>query len=318
MYQVLSQVIRDYLIQNKTVSLEKIGVLTLTQGSISLENGQTVPQVAFEYDKRAETTPGLVAYAVEVLKKSASIVKSDVEYFLEESRQLMNIGTSPLVIDGIGYIFSQQQGGYGFSQESVSAMRNMDIHSSPYDTNFKDKTIAGPANDASEDTNAPRFQLRDPYGAENNRKKTVNSIAIIIGILLLAAVAYGIYYFVAQKGGSVQDASVSTQVDSVRTQDTDADATPETTATPVRQTPAPTAGLGPLKFVFEQTPILSRAIFRTGKLRSYGDQAAYDSITVNGVKSYRLYIAIANRNIDTARAKDSLFKYFQKPITIVE
>lgn len=306
---------RDYLIQNKTLSLEKIGVLTLSGGTLSQENGESLPQVEFTFDKKATTTEAYVQFVTDELHKNRSIIESDIDYFLDESRQLMNIGTSPLAIPGIGYIHPLKTGGYAFSQENISALRDSGTQVIPIEDNIKDVT------ETPLDKEDSGFKLNDPYGNERDLrpKSSVNYLALVVILLLLIGVGYAIYYFVNQP----KSLPTVETIDSTGNKNDTAShvaATHQTeAAAPAVQEEATVDPNGPYKFIFETTTDAMRAKTRTAKLRSYGDQAKYDSLKVNGVLTFRLYIPIKLSNdADTTRAKDSLFKYFQKPITVTK
>ena len=69
-------------------------------------------------------------------------------------------------------------------------------------------------------------------------------------------------------------------------------------------------------YIFETTNLLLRAQSRTDKLKSYGNNAGYDSVPQGAGKLYSLYIIKRTKISDTLAIKDSLAKFLQKDIQI--
>ncbi len=69
-------------------------------------------------------------------------------------------------------------------------------------------------------------------------------------------------------------------------------------------------------YIFETTNLLLRAQSRTAKLKSYGNEAGYDSVANGPGQLYSLYIVKHTRISDTLAVKDSLAKFLQKEIQI--
>jgi hypothetical protein len=69
-------------------------------------------------------------------------------------------------------------------------------------------------------------------------------------------------------------------------------------------------------YIFETTNLLLRAQSRTDKLKSYGNNAGYDSVPQGAGKLYSLYIIKRTKISDTLAIKDSLAKFLQKEIQI--
>ena len=69
-------------------------------------------------------------------------------------------------------------------------------------------------------------------------------------------------------------------------------------------------------YIFETTNLLLRAQSRTAKLKSYGNNASYDSVSNGAGKLYSLYIIKRTKISDTLAVKDSLAKFLQKDIRL--
>lgn len=301
----LSQIMHDYLIQNKSLSLEKIGTVTLKGGSISIENGQTIPEATFEFSKQATTTPEFVTFANEVLNKNPSIVASDIEYFLEESRQLMNIGTGVLMINGIGYIHSLKTGGYSFSQNPISGFRDGEAPEKALSADIYDRA------EAEESINRKRIQ-------SNRAKPQVNYMAILVVVVLLGIVGFGIYYFINRPKTNTETLPDKTEQASTDNENADTNKGKPSVDTTKAKTPeAPKVNTDIYKFVFEITKDAQRAHARIATLKGYGNAVDFDSVQTSQGLFFRLYSPIP-KTADTTKVKDSLFKYFQRPIQIAK
>lgn len=306
----ISVLIHDFLVEKKEISLEKIGSLHLKQSTVTTEAGQTFPEVEFIYDKTATTTPDFVDFSAEKEGKNKAIVKSDIDYFLEENRQLMNIGTGVLVIPDLGYIHSLKTGGYNFSQQPISGFRDNEIRKKVLSGDIYDRTLENASND-----NAP-LNFRNPSSAKSYNM--ANIIGIVVILLVLGGVGFGIYYFMNHsKLKSNNDVPLASTADTARiVGNANTPEKPEVTdSEPKENAPENTENI--YKFVFEVTKDGERAHSRIAKLKAYGDKVAYDSVQTTEGLYFRLYSPIP-KTADTARAKDSLFKYFQKPIQIAK
>jgi hypothetical protein len=73
------------------------------------------------------------------------------------------------------------------------------------------------------------------------------------------------------------------------------------------------------KFIHETTASRNRAISRTAKLKAYGYNADFDSITdpSTTVTKYRLFISASRLNGDTLKLKDSLQQLFTPRIITI-
>jgi len=273
---------------------------------VTSENGQTFPEVEFTYDKTATTTLDFIDFAAERDSKSKSIVLSSIDYFLEENRQLMNIGTGVLMIPGLGYIHSLKTGGYSFSQEPVSGFRDSEIRKKVLSGDIYDRTL-----DASGDEPPPlRYKTAANRQASGQAKNILGAIVIL---LVLGGIGFGIYYFLnrAKHAPNEEELAVAADTAKAITPDkTQVSDTAQNVNTQVNEQDY-------YKFVFEITKDAERAHARIAKLKAFGDKVEYDSINTTEGLYFRLYSPVP-KTADTTRAKDSLFKYFQKPIQIAK
>jgi hypothetical protein len=288
--------IHDYLMQHKQVTLEKIGVLQITADQKPPDSSNTaIPAVQFTFDRKADTEPALLAEIAEKSGKNKALVAADLSSYLEQVRQFINIG-KPYVLPGIGAVFMVKAAGYEFSQQAGA--------------NF----AASPP---------PTEHYLEADSAESGRMRKRNSlagIAFVVLVLVLAGVGWGIYSLVK---GSKSNAPAPEEV--VTTDTPPADSIPATTQTQPQTSAAPTSvapaatgtGNGGYKFVFETTTSAERAHTRTEQLKSFGDPALYDSVMQNGTLTYRLYFAHKVTAADTMLIRDTLARYFDKPVVVL-
>jgi hypothetical protein len=222
--------------------------------------------------------------------KNKKIIAMDIESYLNEMRQLLNTGKE-FVIEGIGTIFINKEGGYYFVQQAKDALRNEE-------NPRKQKK--------------PTKLYREPAGERKSiRKKGNYPVLLIISLLVLAAAIATIFYWVHYK-----NETTSSQKDLVPVV---TDSTDETAGAPVKKSTDTILAKNDsvlYKFIFEFTRDSSRAHKRVAMLREYGDAALFDSISTDTAVLYRLYVVKKILPSDSTTVKDSLHKYFQRDIVI--
>lgn len=304
----ISVLIHDFLIEKKEISLEKIGSLHLKQSTVTTEGGQSFPEVEFNYDKTASTTPDFVDFSAEREHKNKDIVRSDIDYFLEENRQLMNIGTGVLVIPDLGYIHSLKAGGYSFSQQPISGFRDNEIRKKVLSGDIYDRTLDSNGSDAQ----SVNFKKTAPSRSSGY----LNILGIVIIVLLLGGVGFGIYYFFNHAKIKPNNEEVlANTADTARAAVAVGEKSDKEDSSQKVTSAEENISQDFYKFVFEVTKDPQRAHERINKLKTFGDKVDYDSVQTTEGLYFRLYSPIP-KTMDTTRAKDSLFKYFQKPIQI--
>lgn len=281
--------IKDYLELNKTVTLEKIGTLSLPESLTKDEDGNFISNPTFVYDKKAVTTPEFVDYLMEVTQKTRSIASSDLEYFLDQTRQLMNIGSTPFVIEGIGNIYANKSGNYEFSVERHDEFK--DREKKHYEDNYSNSPLTSATN----------------YATRKVNKRAVGRwilILLIIGIIIVGA------YNIPKSSFSFLKDSIA---DTTAVADTLTQPEPAVPMAPVRTVRQD----GSYHFIFQTYTSKARADRRMDQLKSYGNIVSIDSVSGASGTLYRLYVAIDNvQPEDTTRMKDSLRSYYGHPVTI--
>lgn len=276
---ISSQNISDYLLQHKTVSLEKIG-------TIDLNNKED--KDIFEYDKRAVTSPDLLQYLSEIIGKPLPIVAQDTDFFLDQTRQLMNIRASNFVLNSIGYIYVNNSGEYAFSSDSSETLKEVDRKT------LDDVYAKSPL------TSSINYATR-----KNNNYLRIGSIALV----LIAAIAFGAYY-IHTKPSFFNDKSDSTEIQQSVVKPVVQNVITEKTL------PQPVDKKG-FKFVIQTFSDVLSCQKRQQQLKNYGNIVLRDTITIAGTPVYRLFVtdSLATAS-DTTHIKDSLRIYFGHPVNI--
>ncbi len=278
--------INKFLLREKKLSLEKIGRLQLSEAANSTENAAKFAELHFEYDTKAETSPELITFISEKTGKAKVLVAGDLSSYLEQARQFINIG-NPYELEGVGVFRKNNSGGYEFSAPQ---------HLTAKDNNRAEKKHAGKDNRKTK--------------KKNSNKNAVMIMALIIIVIITAVLGWGGYnMFFRNKSSSANNN--------------------QTTAPPLQTDSSaanPQAGTQPVitgtdslfyKFIFEVTPSAERAYSRIAQLKTFGDKAEFDSIPAGDTGMiYHLYVKQKILPADMGKIRDSLQKYFQRPITV--
>lgn len=285
--------IREFLISNKEVSLNKIGTLSLI--SPEFKSKRLHPDnVRYEFNRNVSTTPDLIDLAAQKLAKNKMLVASDFESYLQQIVQFLNIGKAH-TFPGVCSIKKNKQGVYEMvSEQSIASTDTLDVSNSEVLQKSKSDVPSG--------------------------SSSVRVFALLICLLILGGLIWGGYqYFSNQKNASTTTiTSTDTSLNALDTTNALIDSSASTdTATKNIQPTLGATDVGQFRFIYEETVSRLRANTRTAQLKSYGYDARFDSINNNSaVKRYEMYVRRSVTPNDTALIKDSLQKFFQRTITI--
>jgi hypothetical protein len=289
--------IREFLIRNKTISLEKIGTFNL-EGVIDEHNLQP-RNIIFEFDKKALTTPELVTFVAEKTGKSKMITEADLSDEFEQARQFINIGKS-YEFSGIGAIRSNNERVYQFTAADPSSYQN---------------TVAEKKKKRIDEHSEIR---------KSNSKGAVMFVAVLIIVLILGVIGWGGYHLlVKNKNTAATETQPAPAADTAKATDSASikDTANKTAAIPkdsVVASAIAAADSAVYRFVFERTNNTERAYTRFNQLKEYGDHVLMDSTKTDSSTAYRLYLKIKLPSTDTARVRDSLELYFNHSVRIVQ
>lgn len=271
--------------------------------------GEEAGSVSFIPDKKAETSSILLDQLTEKTGKSRALVAADLESYLEQMRQFINIG-KPYIIEDIGAVSLAKNGDYQFTSNigmalAVNTTQN-EQHFLPGDNSMTNRL---------------------------SKRNGVTSLALVVVLLIVAGIGWWVYSMVGHRDTTE---TVNSPADTPATtvepappppSETNAAAAGSTAVTAdtlaVSKKPEPVAassnaGSASYKFIFETTASAERARTRTEQLVSFGDPAHYDSVKQgDGSYAYRLFLRQQIAVADTARAKDSVQLYLSKNVTLV-
>lgn len=291
--------IRDYLYENKQISFEKIGTVTLDDKNASVEHPPLPGSVHFQFNKRAETSPELAAFIAAKTGKNKVLITSDLESFVELMRQFMNIG-KPYEMDGVGIFKIGRTGEYEFAAFDQ--------------TNKKEE---------SKSSQRQKQRERERNDSPLSPKKTSNKnvlmlFALIIILGVLGVIGWGTYkLFVANKSTvAVNTDTVSQNLAPVPVLTDSIKITGDTLSKPDSATIIATGDSAQYKFIHETTSSSLRAYERVKTLKSWGHPSGIDSVKRDSATLYTLYFVYKLSNTDTAMMKDSLQKLLNRKIKI--
>ena len=268
--------ITDYLYENKEVALEKIGYIKI----VSL-TGNDAASVEYIFDKKITTSTALIEYIAAKASKNKNIIAADLESHFRQVSEFINIG-KPYELPQLGFIKANRYGVYEFTRFS--------------ETNKPVRT---------------GVQQAKSSGGSNNRS-IIQIISLVIALAILSGLGWQVYQIFSKK-------QKNTVVNTVANADTVVNQAPDTAvADSTAQQPGVLSANDSLnvRYIFETTASGLRARTRTAQLKTFGNDAAYDSVIINNTKYYKLYILHRTKLADTLIVKDSLAKFLQKSITV--
>lgn len=298
-----------YLYENKSLKLEGLGTFTLDDqarvpGEQEKEVYYPIEGLAFNFNPRSATEESIITFLVKRLGKIEPLIRSDLEFYLSNIKQLLNIG-KPYTIEGIGTLSKNNQGIYEFTpgnflpvKEELHPKRENADHNYP----VRSKSSAG--------------------------RIFVIVLIVIIALSALGGISWGVFNFVKNQPTPDEVTQQQGESDTI-IQETDSVQTKTNSENPLKSsnntsppavTTKPVAGdTGSVtyKMIFEVTKSKERAYSRTAQLNELHSPTQYDSIPINdSISYYRLFLMMKIPPADTSHVKDSLRIFFGKRIFI--
>ncbi len=282
------QYLQEFLLKNKELSAEKIGVFSLNR-AVGDDRASLGQYIDFQFNKRASTSEELVDYIVKETGKNKTLISSDLSSLFEDARQYINIGKT-FSFAGAGLLSLNRLGEYEF-------------------TPLQRNTIVL-------DGDSPA-KAKTPAEAAGSRQRSRNAVifsAFLIIILIAAGLGWGIYKYVKQQKTEVAlTGAPESGSDTTVTQNKPADSANISHSLPI--------GAGSdsayYRFIFETTLSKTRAHNRYDSLKSWGEHVFIDSTGSDSNTAYHLFVKAKLTVKDTAYVRDSVQKYFQRAIKIV-
>ena len=289
----------SYLYKNKKLALEGIGTFTL-DSNVSVPNElekevyYPIDGLLFEYKPKQPTDEDLIKYLVEKLGKIQPLVRSDLESYLSNIKQFINLG-KPYTIEGIGTLTKINNGNYEFTPGNFLPVK--------------------------EELNPKRENEEHNYP---NRSSNVNVGRIfVVGLIIIAALAAlaGIGWGVTNLLSKYQQ-NEEPIIQQQGLIDTIVEPAPDTlpqiitNTTGIDSTPIIDSILT-YKMVFETTRFKISAASRSEQLIQFGVPVKVDTILVRDSVRYRLYVPMKIRQSDSTKVKDSLSLLLGSPIKML-
>jgi hypothetical protein len=271
--------ITDYLYENKEVALEKIGFLKV----LSFASADTPAVVNFIFDRRITTSTALIEYIAEKAVKNKNLVAADLESHFSQVREFINIGKN-YELPEIGFIKANRTGVYEFT----------------------------PFSESNKPARTGTQQVKRP--SQQNNRTVIQLISLIIAVAILSGLGWQVYQVFSKKQNatSVKSTDVADTLTKQTTPDTVK--TDSTIQKPAAYSPDDTINV---RYIYETTASGLRARTRTAQLKNFGNNATYDSFTMNNTKYFHLYLIEPTKIADTARVRDSLSKFLMRDVKIV-
>jgi hypothetical protein len=293
-----------FLYENKTLRLEGIGTFML-DSKVSVPDEQEkeiyypIEGLSFTYNPKSLTDEDVITYLVKKLHKIQPLVRSDLESYLSNIRQFVNLG-KPYTIEGVGTLSKNNQGTFEFTPGNFLPVK--------------------------EELNPKRENADHNYPVRSQSNAGRFLVIILIVVAALAALG-GIGWGVSNLLSNRQDTNDNEQqqgfIDTIPQTGVDT-STPITTATSPLKPPVSsnitnaTPGRDSVnyKVIFEVTTLKERAHKRTVQLHNYKHNSKYDTVHVGDVVRYRLFLPVRMRPSDSTRVKDSLSVFLGSHVTI--
>lgn len=281
----IEQLIVQCLYENKSVTLQSIGVFTLSPDVLldaDSEKEVELPEgsILFEADIKAVQDPGLIEFITRHTRKMKSLAVSDLESYIMLQKQFLNIG-KPLIIPGMGSLQKNQQGEYVFSQ-GKSISKHLEKIS-----------------DQKESASTENISFKTE---QKSKKKSSSNIIVLSIILVVVLGGAATYYFLTRDNSSVSQSplgniSGTTITPPILTDSNSVSNIPDSLVTKDSSL---------YKVVIRQYNNLADANQAATILKSYGHKI--ESIQRDSL--YLLAISIYRNGGDSARIRDSLQRFF--------
>lgn len=293
------ELLAEYLYQQHQLTLPRIGHFQLNS-NINLhelkDHPLPVDAIEFTFDPHATEDPALIAFLAKHTGKMKSLTSSDLESYISQGIQLLNIG-KPFFIKGVGNLFKTQHGTYVFEVGQIFIEPHVAV-SEEYV--LHDRTKQAPA--ATED-------IDFSHPPQRNQKWRIITVGFIMTSILIA---WSVYFMMRQENKAVMadnEPTEDTTLLSVTPSPNYPTDTVATTSVPISDS----SNLTPtLIVILENFTNPKRAQQRYEQLKSYGHEV---KLLTQDSSFFTLQLYVHQPVADTARLKDSLTRLFGKPVS---
>lgn len=310
----VAQLLYPYLIKNKRLVLQGLGVILLEESTqpapVNRRDTPVSPgKITFELDKKAPADEAFIAYVSKETGKIRPLATSDIESFIETGKQLMNI-SKPFVLDGIGKLQRDIHNQIEFVQDEFGPLENEEATGKKI---LKPKLNEG-------------IKFDDDYmhpaetTARASGSKAIVFVLIVAGLGLIGWVSYFFYNQSILEENIVKDNTsrlvlssppadsplINTEIDSTTS--------PVETQSSKRDTLSvlPTSEVENFKLVLEIAS-RNRAFKRFADLKEWGHKVV---MTTTDSVQFKLAIPVFAPVSDSSRHRDSLSRFFGKKVWV--
>lgn len=297
----IEQLLIHYLLKNKELSLQNIGVFKLEASlpdTADPDKPIIIPEdgISFHYDPRADEDKELVDFIVEFTGKIRPLAASDLESYLMLGRQFLNIG-NPFIIPNVGTLQKTNSGKLIFKAGQHSLDR----------VNSQREKI--------EDEGAEEHD-KDMFNEYQRPLKSNNGRFLLIGIsiIIIGFIAWAVWRYAINKDHQTEELTTTEMIvpvmDSTHIKDSLAALNPQISNVPKSETDSFT-----FKIVVNEYNNSKAAEDRVARLKTYGRRAisyTKDSLT------FKVAEAFIRPLSDTTKVLDSLNRYYGKTKTKLE
>ncbi len=285
------QLIVQYLYSNKKLTLQDIGVFSITNEIIIPEDSDKdivlpADTIQFAFDPKAPVDEGLVAFIMESTRKIKPLASSDLESFIILNKQFLNIG-KPMVFEGLGTLQKTQSGTYSFTQATSSHVTTEDLPKLITEKIKEKVSFATPHKEKN---------------TTNNKKVIGGLVALVIGIIAVSA------FFLLNKNNTPSTGVITENT----AQETLPDGNMDTLVKPTSLTkPNGTAAVkdsSTFYIVIKEFTNIALANKSFKKLTSYGNKVV---LTTKDSVTYKLRMPFIKPLTDTLTVRDSIAKFFK-------
>ncbi|HEX5025520.1 MAG TPA: hypothetical protein VFV68_09615 [Agriterribacter sp.] len=306
----ISHLLGQYLLQNKKMELQGIGVFILDSfydNPFENEKGKIkLPENAIQFisDKKTKEGEGIVDFIAQRTGKIKPLAASDLEDFLSIGKQLLNV-SKQFYIEGLGKLILNDSGEYDFIQgnEAITFTSAAEDHDSK-----KHKTKkTDPVNDISFEEEFSK-QAQRP---KNILRKILISFALVLGLTILGWISY--YFFQQWQLAKNNKAAKPQNVQPVIPALPQTDSSLQAKADSLAATQIAAADSNNKYKVIIEIARQPRATNRFKDLQKMGfnvQLSTEDSIT------FKIYTVLSGPLADTTRSRDSISRFFGRKAMI--
>jgi len=282
-----------YLNQQKVLSLKGIGEFTIDSSfklQEEISDNYFFPEgaIRFTYNKRAETSPEFLEYLKQFFTKPITLITSDVEDYLLQIENFLNIGRA-FTITGLGTLEKKQDGTLEY-----------------FSGKSKVENIAAIVNALS--NRETQFDSLHNKPLNNDRRKIIKLVVVSIVFLLIIVGTWLIIHFTKDKSSQNEEQGNEAKIKTTTNAPIETSVKPVVTSNTANDT---------LRY---------KMFFLASKYRSKADEIYLqwsrftkinrDSVVINDTLRHRLFIYRKSTIKDTTTVKAELGKYFNHAITI--